>query len=229
MGYSGYALDTNPLLQYRGGRRVVSRSDRGAADAAAGRRDAPGCLGGAGFGLVGASFWEYGDVDAVGPYDESMVSVLVQDDDPEDAGFTPLFIIEISVDSKAAQWAGSQIGLDKILGHTHCKYVRPKGIKCMAEADDKLVMKATIDTANPDQMPLARVVALGVRDGLLVHTPVEYAGYVNYNDEPAKFRFGEHPLAQQLAKAGIGAIPSIESDWGTGLSSLLEKGHCTPL
>ncbi|HSQ64756.1 MAG TPA: hypothetical protein VLM85_16140 [Polyangiaceae bacterium] len=187
---------------------------------------------GSGLGLVGASFWNYKDVEFIGPYKESIVSVLVEDPSMFQ-GYQPLFVVEIAVDSEAAQWAGIQIGLNKILGNTHCRNVRPKGIKCTSESDDTLIMKATIDNTDPQKTfpyALSPTMTLGVRNGLLVHTPVTYGpGLMSANTVPANFKLGEHPLARQLSAAGIGATPSILSIWGEHLSSAVGPGYCTPL
>lgn len=187
---------------------------------------------GTGLGLAGVSFWNYKDVEFVGPYKESIVSVLVEDPSMFQ-GYQPLFVVEIAVNSEAAQWAGLQLGLDKILGNTQCHDVRPKGIKCMSESDDELIMKATIDDTDPQKTfpyALSPTMTLSVRDGLLVHTVVTYGGTVSANTVPGSVTFGEHPLGQQLAAAGIGASPSVLSIWGEHVTSVVgASGYCTPL
>ncbi len=185
---------------------------------------------GSGMGLAGASFWNYEAVQYYRPYKESAVSVLVEDSSIY-LGYLPLFVVEMAVDSEAAQWGGNQLGLNKIMGNTHCKNVRPQGIKCMSESDDELIMKATIDTSGatfPDA--LGPIMTLGVRDGLLTHTAVTYGqGSLTRTYVTPSFRFGEYPLAQKLADAGIGATP-IFSAWGEHLSSTVGAwGYCTPL
>ena len=190
-----------------------------------------------GVGLFVVGFHHYKHIEGMQPYKETTLEVLVAD---SESGSTPLYVTDMIVSSKQAQWAGIQgWGYPKILGNTTCSRNRGQGmITCRTEADGKLIVKLEMNMDLPPVPPAApfAYTLLSSKDGYLVRAPWEVSlvrpdAQLFLKQSPteacASVELGDHPIALKL-KDKIASFATTCA-WGEHLHEVLGAGVCTPL
>ena len=189
-----------------------------------------------GVGAVDIAFLNHHSVDYLSPYHEMAVLVLTYDPSALAEGYLPYFQLSSVVTSEQAIWKSGAWNLPVTLGNTMCHQLKPKGFKCMASADDQLVMKVEIQSKyltmpNPTN-PINKLEILTVKDGYLLRTAwVQHGDYFTNtaNQSEVTLKLGDHPMAQQLRDLGVGSYPSMGQYWAPTIAVALDRGVCTPL
>ncbi len=164
------------------------------------------------------------------PYKELILSIPVYDTSLYE-GYLPIFLVSMVVTTEQARWGGvTGWGMPKILGNTHCQQVPPKGFKCMASADDELILKLEIQPTSVTATPTSHLVFLSVKDDYLVRTRSDVTGdEYAYGPGRATIKLGHHPIAEQLRSLGLESAPAMAASWAPHVTNQLDRGYCTPL